>query len=76
MKNTLLLLTLIVSTLTCAQNSLITTINKTTSPKQEKYNPLAKPNTYQNTVLGIGPGYPALSVIADNYSFTPLAIDQ
>ncbi|MEC7646380.1 MAG: M1 family aminopeptidase [Bacteroidota bacterium] len=49
MKNTLLLLTLIISTLTYAQDSLITTIIDTTSPKKEKYNPLAKPNTYQNT---------------------------
>ena len=49
MKNTLLIATLILSTLTSAQDSLFTSITDTTSLKQERYNPLAPPNTYQNT---------------------------
>ena len=49
MKNTLLITTLILSTLTFAQDSLITSSADTTSIKQEKYNPLAPPNTYQNS---------------------------
>ena len=49
MKNTLLITTLILSTLTFAQDSLITSSSDTTSIKQEKYNPLAPPNTYQNS---------------------------
>ena len=50
MKNTLLIATLIFSTLTSAQDSLLTLVtDTTTSFKQERYNPLAPPNTYQNT---------------------------
>ena len=49
MKNTLLISALIFSTLTFAQDSLITSVTDTVSLKQEKYNALAKPNTYQNT---------------------------
>ena len=49
MKNALLIATLILSTLTFAQDSLLNPVTDTTSFKQEKYNPLAPPNTYQNT---------------------------
>ena len=50
MKNTLLIATLIVSTLTSAQDSLLTSVTDTIiSFKKEIYNPLAPPNTYQNT---------------------------
>ena len=49
MKNTLLIATLIVSTLTFAQDSLLTSVTDTViSFKKARYNPLAKPNTYQN----------------------------
>ena len=50
MKNTLLIATLMLSTLTFAQDSLLTSVTDTViSFKKEIYNPLAKPNTYQNT---------------------------
>ncbi len=49
MKNTLIIVTLILSTLTSAQDSLFTSITDTTSLKQEEYNPLFPPTTYQNT---------------------------
>jgi aminopeptidase N len=49
MKNTLLIATLILSTLTFAQDSLLTSLTETVTLKKEKYNPLSKPNTYQNT---------------------------
>ena len=48
MKNTLLIATLILSTLTFAQDSLLHSVTDTVSLKQERYNPLAPPNTYQN----------------------------
>ena len=48
MKNTILLSIILVSTLTLAQDSLLLK-NDTTLAQQTKYNPLAKPNTYQNT---------------------------
>ena len=48
MKNTLLIATLILSTLTFSQDS-FTSATDSVPLKQEKYNPLAPPNTYQNT---------------------------
>jgi aminopeptidase N len=48
MKNTLLIVTLLLSTLTFAQDSLLNSIIDTVAINQEKYNPLAPPNTYQN----------------------------
>ena len=49
MKNTLLIITLLFSTLTFAQDSLLNLTIDSTSLIQEEYNPLAPPNTYQNT---------------------------
>ena len=49
MKNTLLITTLIFSTLTFAQDSLVNSISEDVTLSKEKYNPLAPPNTYQNT---------------------------
>ena len=49
MKNTILLSIILVSTLTLAQDSLLIKKNDTTLVQKTKYNPLAKPNTYQNT---------------------------
>jgi aminopeptidase N len=50
MKNILLIATLIVSNLTSAQDSLLTSVTDTIiSIKKERYNPLDQPNTYQNT---------------------------
>ncbi len=49
MKNILLIATLILSSLTFAQDSLISSKTETISLKQIQYNPLAPPNTYQNT---------------------------
>ena len=48
MKKTLLIATLIASTFTSAQDSLITSVNEDPHVKKEKYNPLSPPNTYQN----------------------------
>ena len=49
MKNTLLIVTLLLSTLTFAQDSLLNSTIESVSLNQKKYNPLAAPNTYQNT---------------------------
>ena len=48
MKNTLLILSIILSAIVSAQDSLSVTLSDTII-KQEKYNPLAPPNTYQNS---------------------------
>ena len=48
MKNILLIISLAISTLNYAQDSLITSIQNITK-EQEPYNPLLPPNTYQNT---------------------------
>ena len=48
MKKTLLITTLIASTFTFAQDSLITSFNEDPYIKKENYNPLSPPNTYQN----------------------------
>ena len=47
MKNTLLILSIILSAIVSAQDSLSVTLSDTII-QQEKYNPLAPPNTYQN----------------------------
>ena len=49
MKNTLLIITLLFSTLTFAQDSLLNITIDSISLNQEKYNPLVPPNTSQNT---------------------------
>ncbi len=50
MKTALLIATLIFSTLTSAQDSLLNSVTDTViSFKKERYNPLSPPNTYQNT---------------------------
>jgi hypothetical protein len=48
MKKTLLIATLIASTFTSAQDSLITSVNEGPYVKKGNYNPLSSPNTYQN----------------------------
>lgn len=48
MKKTLLIATLIASTFTSAQDSLITSVNEGPYVKKGNYNPLSPPNTYQN----------------------------
>ncbi len=48
MRNTLCIIALIFSTVTFAQDSLITSITKDLPLGEEKYNPLSPPNTYQN----------------------------
>ena len=48
MKKTLLIATLIASTFTSAQDSLITSVNEDPYVKKGNYNPLSPPNTYQN----------------------------
>ena len=49
MRNILLIATFINSTFSIAQDSLITPKDTNTTIEQETYNPLAPPNTYQNT---------------------------
>jgi len=49
MKNTLLIVTILLSTLTFAQDSLLNSTIDSVSLNIEKYNPLEAPNTYQNT---------------------------
>ena len=48
MKNILLIISLTISTLTYAQDSLLNSTNQNITIERESYNPLLPPNTYQN----------------------------